>query len=198
MGEEWGSGGWTCHHSLAVLLCGAVQNCDSEPKIHLAREEKGGRRKDGDTRDEEARRMAMVEGCRAAVEGVVCSVVQCTLLCPLLCIIPSMNISLITAEKAKWSRVEDACHTAPSAHITHFPPPLDIAMPHISMSPALQASASLLLPHSAHFPLPCPLSPHDSFPPSQLCPRLKYYFYLCHSVSYFVLFIASPPHTHTH
>ena len=47
--EEWvGVGveaGGTCHHSLAVLQCGAVQNCHSEPKIHLAREDKGGRRK---------------------------------------------------------------------------------------------------------------------------------------------------------
>lgn len=101
MGEEWGSGGWTCHHSLAVLLCGAVQNCDSEPKIHLAREEKGGRRKDGDTRDEEARENG--DGGRMQSSGGGCSVAQCTLLCPLLCIIPSMNISLITVEKAKWS-----------------------------------------------------------------------------------------------
>ncbi len=43
-------GGGACHHSLAVLECGAVQNCHSEPKIHLAREDKGGRRKDGDMR----------------------------------------------------------------------------------------------------------------------------------------------------
>lgn len=137
-----------CHHSEAVLLCGAVQNCDSEPKIHLAREEKGGRKKDRDTRDEEARRMVMVEGCRAIVEGAVWrSVLRCALLCPLLCIIPSMNISLITAEKAKWSRGEErrgrVSHCSVYSHRA-FPPPLDIPMPHISMSPALQASTSLL------------------------------------------------------
>lgn len=53
MEEKWvGTGVWggACHHSMAVLQCGAVQNCHSEPKIHLAREDKGGRRKDGDMR----------------------------------------------------------------------------------------------------------------------------------------------------
>lgn len=113
----------------------------------------------------------MVEGCRAIVEGAVWrSVRSCALLCPLLCIIPSMNISLITAEKAEWSRVEDACHTAPSAHITHFHLPLT-APRHIS--PCLQLSRhqhpslSLTL-HT--FSLPCSISQHCPFPPSQLCP----------------------------
>lgn len=42
--------------TLAVLQCGAVQNCHSEPKIHLEREDKGGRRKDGDMRQGKERR----------------------------------------------------------------------------------------------------------------------------------------------
>lgn len=46
-----------------------------------------------------------------------------------------------------------------------FPSPLDITMPHSSMSPALQASTAPPFSHSAHlFPQHCP------FPPSQLCP----------------------------
>lgn len=46
--------------------------------------------------------MGMVEGCREVEEGVVLrSVLYCALLSPLLGIIWSMNISLITAEKAK-------------------------------------------------------------------------------------------------
>lgn len=144
-----------CHHSGAVLLCGAVQNCDSEPKIHLQGRKREGER-DGDTRDEEARRIVMVEGCGAMVEGVVWrSALRCALLCPLLCIIPSMNISLITAEKAKWSRVEDACHTAPSAHITlsHLPltSPCHIS-PCLQLSKHQHPSFSLTL-HT--FPLPC-------------------------------------------
>lgn len=150
----WG----TCHHSLAVLQCGAVQNCHSEPKIHLAGEDKGGRRKDGDMRKGKRERMrkGIVEGCRDGAESVVLrSVLYCALLSPLLGIIRSMNISLITAEKAERSRVEDACHTAPSARITGRhqpppPPPPDIATPHSSMSPALHISPSL--------PFPSPLS----------------------------------------
>lgn len=65
--------GGTCHHSLAVLQCGAVQNCHSEPKIHLARKDKGGRRKDGDMRKGKRERMRkrIVEGCRDGVESVV-------------------------------------------------------------------------------------------------------------------------------
>lgn len=61
--------GGTCHRSLAVLPCGAVQNCHSEPKIHLARKDKGGRRKDGDMRklhrsneEEDCRRMQTWSG----------------------------------------------------------------------------------------------------------------------------------------
>lgn len=127
-----------------------------------------------DTRDEEARRMVMVEGCRATVEGVVWrSVLRCALLCPLLCIIPSMNISLITAEKAKWSRVEDACHTALSAHITHSHLPLTSPChisPCLQLSRHQHPSLSLTL-HT--FPLPCrfsavPLSSLSTLPPSQI------------------------------
>lgn len=151
-----------------------------------------------DTRDEEARRMVMVEGCRATVEGVVWrSVLRCALLCPLLCIIPSMNISLITAEKAKWSRVEDACHTALSAHITHSHLPLTSPChisPCLQLSRHQHPSLSLTL-HT--FPLPCRFSAVSLSSLSTL-PHLKYYFYLCHNVIYFAPFIASlpPPSPH--
>lgn len=133
------------------------------------------RRREGegktDTGDEEARRMVMVEGCRAIVEDAVWrSVRRCALLCPLLCIIPSMNISLITAEKAKWSRVEDACHTAPSAHITHSHLPLTSPChisPCLQLSRHQHPSLSLTL-HT--FSLQSSASQHCPFPPSQLCP----------------------------
>lgn len=47
-----GMWGGACQHSL-VCACGAVHNCHSEPKIHLAREDKGGRGRDGDVGEKE-------------------------------------------------------------------------------------------------------------------------------------------------
>lgn len=84
-----------------------------------------------------------------------CSVLRHALLCPLLCIIPSMNISLITAEKAEWSRVEDACHTAPSARITLSHLPLTSPC-HISPRLQLSKHQHPSFPLTLHtFPLPC-------------------------------------------
>lgn len=144
-----GGGGGVDLSSL-LGVCGAMQNCHSEPKIHLAREDKGERGKDGDMRKGKKTSMRMrigiVEGCRDGVEGVVLrSVLYCAFLSPLLGIIRSMNISLITAEKAEWSRVEDACHTAPSARITHTP----LATLPCHTAPCLQLST---LHHLSLFP----------------------------------------------
>lgn len=84
--------------------------------------------------------------------------VHCTVLAvpPFLGIIRSMNISLITAEKAERSRVEDVCHTALSAHITRhartdtLPPPPLLPPTHThtqhAMSPALHISPSPFTP----------------------------------------------------
>lgn len=69
---------------------------------------------------------------------VQCSVVYSTVLSfpPLLGIIQSMNISLITAEKAQQCQAEDACHTPPSALIT---------------APTIHTSPSLLFPFPPFF-----------------------------------------------
>lgn len=74
-----------------------------------------------------------------------------------------------------------------------FPSPLDITMPHISMSPALQASTSLPFSHSAHLFPPKLSFSTLSFSSLSTLPCLKYYFYLCHNVISFVPFIASQP-----
>lgn len=72
-----------------------------------------------------------------------------------------------------------------------FPPPLDIPMPHISMSPALQASTSLLFSHSAHLSTPMlSFSQHSSLPLSQLLPMSNFTF-TCVTMS-FVPFTAAP------
>lgn len=84
----------------------------------------------------------IVEGCRDGVESVVLrSVLYCALLLsPLLGIIRSMNISLITAEKAeRRTRVT-------LLRLLTSPPPIDIATPHSSMSPALHVSPFIPAP----------------------------------------------------
>lgn len=121
-----------------------------------------------------------------------CSVAQCTALCSPL---PS---SLHHPEHEHFFNHSRESEVEPSrGRVSHcsvcshhaFPSPHDIAMPHISMSAALQASTSL--PLSLHtFPLPCRFSAVSLSSLSTL-PRLKYYFYLCHNVIYFVPFIAS-------
>lgn len=71
--EGRGGEGGACHHCLTVLQCGAVRNCHSEPKLHLEREGRGGRKKDADMRKGkgEGMRKGIVEGCRDGVESVV-------------------------------------------------------------------------------------------------------------------------------
>lgn len=130
-------------------LCYSVEPCTTATlsQKYIWQERTGrGRRKDGDMRKEKRERMGkgIVEGCRAGVESVVLrSVLYCALL---LGIIRSMNISLITAEKAEPSggRVSHCsvcshhapphttlpCHTAPCLllstyhYLSLFPPPL--------------------------------------------------------------------------
>lgn len=132
-------------------------------------------------------RIGLVEGCGDGAQGVaLCSVLYCSPFSPLLGIIRSMNISLITAEKAEWSRVEDACHTALSARIT--PPPMTLAC---HTAPCLQPST-----YHHVSPSPCPVltSPLSSLP---LVPHLftlrglKYYF--CLLVHITVSFVSLPP-----
>lgn len=130
-----------------------------------------------------------------------CSVEQCTALCSPL---PS---SLHHPEhehffnQSRESQVEPSrgrvSHCSVCSHHA-FPPPLDIPMPHISMSPALQASTSLLFSHSAHLSPPMLFFSTLFFSSLSAPPRLKYYFFLCHDVIYFVPFIASPRPQHTH
>lgn len=64
-----------------------------------------------------------------------------------------------------------------------FPPPLDIPMPRISLSPALQASTSppflsLCTPFHSHAKFFSTLV----FTSLSAPPHLKFYFYLCHNV----------------
>lgn len=137
----------------------------------------------------------IVEGCRAGVESVVLrSVLYCALL---LGIIRSMNISLITAEKAEPSggRVS---HCSVCSH--HAPPPHYIAMPHSSMSPAFHISLSLPFPSPPPsltlliLSLCCsffPTSPFVLFPYLFTLPCLHHSFAcLCHCVICFLPFIA--------
>ena len=193
--EEWVGGveGGTCHHSVAVLQCEAVQNCHSEPKIHLAWEDKGGRKKDGDMR--RGKRTIEEEGCGGMqrwLESVVMqSVLYCALLSPLLGIILSMNISLITAEKAERSWVEDACHTAPSAPSHHPPtPPLPChTAPCLQLSTYPQCS---LFPHPffqlfSPYPSPALFSyPHlcSISPPFHLTLSPSFVLHVCVTVSF--------------
>ncbi len=129
------------------------------------------------------------------------SVLHCALPSPLLGIIRSMNISLITAEKAEQSQVEDACHTAPSARIT--PPTPDIAKPHSSITPALHVSSTLPIPLPFSHTL-CTFSLSQSFFFPQLLlflyrlapPCLHHFFCLsvslCHWFLFF-LYLHAPP-----
>lgn len=115
-----------------------------------------------------------------------CSVVYSTVLSfpPLLGIIQSMNISLITAEKAQQCRAEDACHTPPSARIT---------------APTLHMSPSLLLPFPLFSSLPYPSLVLFSILAFVLFSYLLHFvlspFFFHVTVSFFSSL--SPP-THTH
>lgn len=94
---------------------------------------------------------------------VQCSVVYSTVLSfpPLLGIIQSMNISLITAEEAQQCQAEDACHTPPSARITAPTIHTSPAPPHLFFqlslpypSPVLfSVLAFVLFPYLLHFVL---------------------------------------------
>lgn len=138
-------GGRTCHRSSAVLQRGAVQNCHSEPKIHLAREDEGGRRKDGDMRKGtgEQMREGNVEGCRDGVE----SIAYCTVLCSSQHHPEHEHFFNHSTE----SRAEDACHTTPSARITAATlctaPPLPFPSPSAPTRLTVPLSCSFFLPH---------------------------------------------------
>lgn len=145
-----GGGGGVDVSSL-LGVCGAMQNCQSEPKIHLAREDKGGRRKDGDMRkgkNEHENENRDCGGMQRWSGG--CSFAQCTVLCSPF---PSSRHHLEHEHFFNHSRksgVEDACHTAPSARITHTP----LATLPCHTAPCLQLSTHH---HLSLFPCSFPL-----------------------------------------
>lgn len=187
-------------------VCGAMQNCHSEPKIHLAREDKGERGKDGDMRkgkkNEHENENRDCGGMQRWSGG--CSFAQCTVLCfPF----PSsrhhpehehfFNHSRKSGVEPSGGRVS---HCSVCSHHAH--PPRDIAMPHSSMSPALHPSPSLPFPSLLSLtlltlPLSCLVflsSPLFSFPTSSRRPASNITC-PCHCVICFVPFIAPPPPT---
>lgn len=123
--------------------------------------------------------------------------VHCTVLAvpPFLGIIRSMNISLITAEKAERSRVEDVCHTALSAHITRHartdtlpPPPL--------LPPTHTHTQHCHVSSSAHITISLyslrTLLTHRPYRSAHLIALMLFFFF---PSSPFVLFLTSSPCT---
>lgn len=136
----------TCHHSLAVLQCGAVQICHSEPKIHLARGQ--GREKEkmeirGRERENECER-----GLWRDAETVESVVLRTVLYCAFLPSSWDHPEHEHFFNHSRESRAEWRTRVTLLRLLTHAPPSLslDIATPHSSMSPALHMSPSFPSP----------------------------------------------------